>query len=211
MFNANDKSATVSLTTLSDCLKEYPFKDLTSLPGFEPISCEVDLVTKYTTYQSVLRRFVEEKEAYNLAFSQLSKDDQNKPVNHPSSGSEGNSRRRLSYATSLVALELIYRELSITALELREALTAPIDSDDMPAFGALSDSRQTLYFANRTMAAGLLGYYIKVKAWMGSVNSRPTHRNVIAGSTLVLPGSTFKLLTQGGITSFLKDAKLQAK
>ncbi len=48
------------------------------------------------------------------------------------------------------------------------------------------------------MAAGLLGYFLKIKAWMCSVSSRPKHEGTINGGSLTLPNEVFRLLTADG-------------
>lgn len=198
MFNSKDKAATVSLATLSTCLAQYPFKDLTTLPGFEPVQCELELLTKYNAYKELLIRFVEEKEANNQAFSQLRREDQQREANHPSDGDKENGRKRLSYASSRLTLELIYDSLLDSALRLQEDLTNPKDYDELPGYDSWRDDRQLLYKANRIMAAGLLGYFLKIKAWMCSVSSRPKHEGTINGGSLTLPNEVFRLLTADG-------------
>ncbi len=198
MFNSKDKAATVSLATLSTCLAQYPFKDLTTLPGFEPIQCELELLTKYKTYRELLIRFVEEKEANNQAFSQLRREDQQREANHPTEGSKENGRKRLSYASSRLTLEIIYDALLNSALDLQTILANPLTTDDTVKLGYVTLNRQTLYLTNRIMAAGLLGYFPKIKAWMCSANSRPKHEITINGGSLTLPNEVFRLLTSEG-------------
>lgn len=198
MFNSKDKAATVSVATLSTCLEQYPFKDLSGLPGYEPIQCEQELLAKYTTYKALLIRFVEEKEANNQAFSQLRREDQQKEAGHPTDGDRQSGRKRLSYASSRLTLEFIYQALLEEALQLQELLTRPTKFDEMPGYEDLSASRKLLYKANRTMAAGLLGYFLKIKAWMCSVSSRPKHEKTITGASLTLPSEVFRLLTAQG-------------
>ncbi|MBI5173152.1 MAG: hypothetical protein SFV17_05555 [Candidatus Obscuribacter sp.] len=198
MFNSKDKAATVSLATLSTCLAQYPFKDLTTLPGFEPVQCELELLTKYKAYRELLIRFVEEKEANNQAFSQLRREDQQREANHPTEGDKENGRKRLSYASSRLTLELIYDALLDSALELQTVLANPITPDYLVELGGVSMRRQSLYLTNRNMAAGLLGYFLKIKAWMCSVNSRPQHEGTLNGGSLTLPNEVFRLLTANG-------------
>lgn len=198
MFNSKDKAATVSLATLSTCLAQYPFKDLTTLPGFEPVQCELELLTKYKAYKELLIRFVEEKEANNQAFSQLRREDQQREANHPTEGDKENGRKRLSYASSRLTLELIYDALLDSAMELQTVLANPITPDYLVELGGVSMRRQSLYLTNRNMAAGLLGYFLKIKAWMCSVNSRPQHEGTLHGGSLTLPNEVFRLLTANG-------------
>ncbi len=203
MFNKistqpKDQSTHFSMAALNTLLKQYPFKDLSGLPSYVPIECERALLAMYTNYLVLLQRFVAEKEDNNLAFSSLSSVDQKKEAWHPTTGSKDDGRKRICYASSRLALELIYPDLRDAALALQSFLSAPGEYSQLHGYEDLSLRRQLLHRANRIAAAALLGYFVDVQDWLSKVHSRPAHIDNISGGNLVLSLNAIDLICAGG-------------
>jgi hypothetical protein len=203
MFNTkkSNQPRRVTLAALDSYLRQYPFKDLLDLPGYAPIEYELELASKYKAYLELLRRFIEEKEVNNRAFSELSQDDQKKDAYHPSAGSKEDSQRRLRYVASSLRLDLIYPLLKTAALELQTILT---DKDRYMRTEEdlnLSEERRGLLRCNEIFATGLLYFFMEVKSWLfvvRTISPRPLHRGILRGCSLVLPSEAFSLLTERG-------------
>ena len=210
MFNTKNSNqpTRVTLAALDSYLRQYPFKDLLDLPGFAPTEHELELASKYKVYLVLLRRFIEEKEINNRAFSELSRDDQKKDAYHPSAGGKDDAQRRLRYVASSLSLDLIYPQLKTAALELHAVLTDQGHYVRTEAELNLSEERLGLLRCNEIFATGLLYFFMEIKSWLSIVREirpRPTHRGILQGCSLVLPHDAFSLLTQGGELQIASD------
>ena len=210
MFNNENSNqpTRVTLAALDGYLKQYPFKDLLDLPGYAPTEHELELASKYKVYLALLRRFIEEKEVNNRAFSVLSRDDQKKDAYHPSAGSKDDAQRRLRYVASSLSLDLIYPQLKTAAIELQAVLTDQGHYVRTEADLNLSEERLGLLRCNEVFATGLLYFFMEVKSWLFVVRTmspRPSHRTVLQGCSLVLPSDAFSLLTERGQSEIAND------
>lgn len=199
MFTKNaNQSSGVSTTAFEKLLRQYPFKDLTGFPGYIAIPYEATLAQKYHAYVAAMQRFVEEKETNELAFSAMNSTDQKKESWHPGDGDKEDGRKRLSYAASRLTLDLMYLELKKVALDLRQTLSNPKRNAQMAGWSALSEERQQLLLSNITFATGALGFFLDIQNWRARVKGRPSHKETLTGSALVLSGDVFSLLTEHG-------------
>ena len=209
MFNTKNSNqpTRVTLAALDGYLRQYPFKDLLDLPGYTPIEHELALASKYKAYLVLLRRFIEEKEVTNRAFSVLNSDDQKKDAYHPCAGSKDDAQRRLRYVASSLTLDLIYPQLKTAAIELQAVVTDQRylrTDEDLN----LSEERRGLLRCNEIFATGLLYFFMEVKSWLSMVRTaspRPSHRGILQGCSLVLPDGAFSLLTEDGQREIASD------
>lgn len=210
MFNNKNSNqpTRVTIAALDGYLRQYPFQDLLDLPGYTPTEHELELASKYKAYLVLLRRFVEEKETNNRAYSELSRDDQKKDAYHPSAGSKDDAQRRVRYVASGLRLDLIYPLLKTAALELQAILTDQGHYVRTEEDLNLSKERLGLLRCNEIFATGLLYFFMEVKSWLSivrEISPRPSHRGILQGCSLVLPHDAFSLLTERGQSEIAND------
>lgn len=189
-FLSTKEDPRVTIKTLEDLVRDYPFKDLTDLSGYEPAACELELAVRYKAYLGLLRRFVAEKESNCRLFGVMRKADQQKEVDHPCAGSDEEALRRFRYAGSAAVLRILYPVLSTAAEELLHSVAKKRDEH----YAALSEDRRHLHEYNHTCATKLLAFLLEIQEWFTITKSRPEQLNTLRGCSLLL-NSAFTLLT----------------